>query len=206
MKKINSVRNLFEIKFSKVITDDTLVMNIDEASISRNTKTNYSWGLKGKDIEVWNFYFIDSVNIIAAIWSNGAWISMILNLTIFSTNFTWFLRIICKWLKSYNCFKYRQVIILLDNWPVHKSNIAIDCLEKIRYLVYFILAYSPNFVPVEMCFILIKRKLCELCKRETIKLTLKENYSKIYDSLLLMKSCIVKKMFGEFYKKIRTNF
>ena len=155
MKKINSVRNLFTIKFSKVITDETLVINIDEASINRDTKINYSWGLKGKDIEVWNSSFIGSVNIITDIWSNGVWMIMILNQTIGSTNFTWFLKIICKWLKSYNCFKYRQVIILLNNWPIHKSSIAIDCLEKMRYLVYFMPAYSPNFASVEMCFSLI---------------------------------------------------
>ena len=93
LKKINSVRNLFAIKFSKVITDDTLVINIDEVSINKDTKINYSWGLKGKDIEVWNSSFIGSVNIIAAIWSNGAWMSMILNQTIDSTNLHGFWRL-----------------------------------------------------------------------------------------------------------------
>ena len=42
--KINSMRRLFSIKFPKFIDANTLVINIDEASINRNTKNNYSWG------------------------------------------------------------------------------------------------------------------------------------------------------------------
>ena len=41
--KINFGRRLFSIKFSKFIDVNTLVINIDEASINRNIKNNYSW-------------------------------------------------------------------------------------------------------------------------------------------------------------------
>ena len=69
--------------------------------------------------------------------------------------------------------------------------------------VYFIPPYAPDFAPVEMCFSQIKRNLSEQCKRETVKLTLKENYSKVYDSLLSVKTRMVKNMYGELYQTIR---
>ena len=71
--------------------------------------------------------------------------------------------------------------------------------------VFFIPSYSPDFAPVEMCFSLIKRKLTEIYKKETIKLTLRENYSKIFDSLISVKADVFKAMFGKFYKTVRMN-
>ena len=56
-----------------------------------------------------------------------------------------------------------------------------------------------------MCFSQIKKKLSEQCKRETVKLTLKEKYSSIYYSLLSVKTSMVKKMYGKLYQTIRTN-
>ena len=40
-------RLLFSLKFAKLIEDDTLIVNVDEAVISHNTKINYSWVKQG---------------------------------------------------------------------------------------------------------------------------------------------------------------
>ena len=140
-----------------------------------------------------------------AAWSNGACMNMIINQTIDLANFVWFLKIFYKWLKTNDSFGYSKLCILLDNWTVHKSHDVTDWFKKMNKTVLFIPAYSPDFAQVEMCFSLIKRKLTEICKKETIKLTLIENYSKIFDSLISVKTDVVKAMFGKFYKTVRMN-
>ena len=57
--KINSVRRLFSIKFSKFIDANTLVINIDEASINRNTKQNYFWGWEESQTKFEILYLLD---------------------------------------------------------------------------------------------------------------------------------------------------
>ena len=47
MDRIKSIRSLFSIKFAKIVTWKTLLINVDESSINRIVKTSYSWGLKG---------------------------------------------------------------------------------------------------------------------------------------------------------------
>ena len=54
LHKINRIRSLFAVKLAKEISTDTLLINIDESSINRDVKTNYSRGYKGETIEVKN--------------------------------------------------------------------------------------------------------------------------------------------------------
>ena len=66
--KIQLTRILFSIWLSNIIDSGTLLINIDEASITQDTKFNYSWALIGKNSEVWNKRFATSLNILFAIW------------------------------------------------------------------------------------------------------------------------------------------
>ena len=87
LDKIKTFWFLFDIKITHIIDRNTLIVNIDEASINKSTKLNYPWGLKGMQIEVWNSSFAGSVSMIMVVCSNGAWLNMTLNQTIDSTNF-----------------------------------------------------------------------------------------------------------------------
>ena len=46
-----AARCLFSAKFIETISDDHLTIKIDECSVGRSCKTNYSWRLKGCNIE-----------------------------------------------------------------------------------------------------------------------------------------------------------
>ena len=78
LDKIFSIRNLFTIKFSRIISKVTLLINIDESSINRNIKSNCSWGFKGSPIETQNVAIERSVSMIMGIYSNGSWINLII--------------------------------------------------------------------------------------------------------------------------------
>ena len=203
LNRINSIRNLFSINFAKIVTEKTLLINIDESSINRNVKSVYSWGVKGLPIESQNSVFAGSVSLIMAICSNGAWISKVINKTIDSENFIWFIKVMISWLQSDNYFENSQIILLLDNWAIHKSNQVAALFQKVNFIILYIPAYSPDFAPVEMCFSLIKRKLYEEWKRENIRLTLKHNYTKIHDSLISIKAITIKKMLKHLYSTVK---
>ena len=115
LDRLNSIRSLFAIKFSRLIGRDTLLVNIDESCINRKVKSNYSWGFKGCPVEVNNSAISDSANLIMGICSNGSWITMILNETTDAARFIWFLKVMSRWLKSNDCFGYSKVAIILDN-------------------------------------------------------------------------------------------
>ena len=202
LNKIKSIRHLFAIKFSKIITKETLLINIDESSINRHIKWNYSWGFKGKSIEVQNSGIEGSVSMILGICSNGSWINAIVNKTIDSKYFEWYLKIVCNWLNINENFGYTQVINLLDNWAIHKSKLSQTWFKKMGYTINFIPAYSPDFAPVEMWFSLIKRNLAKISKESNSKISVKQNYAKIFDSLSPITSKIVKNMFAKFFKTI----
>ena len=113
--KVKLIKRLFALRFAKVVSEKTLIVNIDESSINRGISTKYSWGIKGIPIECRNSPFSGSINLVMAICSNGAWISFVINETINSDSFIWFLKILHQWLSSYNNFDYSDVILMLDN-------------------------------------------------------------------------------------------
>ena len=137
------------------------------------------------------------------IWSDGSWISFIVDEAINSTKFIWFLKIMGSWLKSHDCFVYSKIAIILDNWAIHKSSTTRNWLEKIGCTIFFIPAYSPDFAPMEFWFSIFKRKLTELLNKEQEKIKLKYNYTKIHDSLIHIKADTVRNLFSKFFKTIK---
>ena len=59
INKIKLIRSLLAVKLSKEITVKALLINIDESSVNRFVKTNYSWIFKEKPIEWINSLFTE---------------------------------------------------------------------------------------------------------------------------------------------------
>ena len=90
---------LFSIKIWRAISMHTVLINVDESSISKSTKANYSWGLKGISLNLSNIKIRGSISLITAIMSNGISITGIKKGTIKSDTFIEFIKnllIICK--------------------------------------------------------------------------------------------------------------
>ena len=69
--KVILSRNLFAIDFLQVIDEHTLVVNIDDSVVSRNTTINYAWSIRGISHEYKNSKSQGSISVIMAILSNG---------------------------------------------------------------------------------------------------------------------------------------
>ena len=126
------------------MSNETLLINIDESSINRNTKSNYSWGFKGTTIEAQSSSIADSVSIIMGIWSNGSWISFISNSTINFTTFTWFLKALWSCLESNITLDILKLFFFLIIEQFTKASpLETDSQKQTPYIVYFTI--KPRF-------------------------------------------------------------
>ena len=97
---------MFSIKFSQLVDSNTLIINIDESSIGRNTKQNYSWGIRGHPIEAKVISIKGSISQWKALFSNGNWLSMITSKTFNSESF--FLKHLIKMIHDNNNYGFNK--------------------------------------------------------------------------------------------------
>ena len=144
--KIRSARSLFAVKFAQIVTERTLIINIDEASINRHIKRDYSLIFKEQNKEVKNAFYSVSVSIVMGIWSNEYWIGMLTNESIDTSKFIVFVENLIQWIKNNEYFGYWELLIILYNCAIHKSKYSIQKLNKIKGKVIFLPAYNPRWL------------------------------------------------------------
>ena len=165
LQKLKISRSLFSVKFTQMLDNKSLIINIDESFINRNTKIDYAWNKKGDVKEYNNSSFIGSVSLILAILSNGACVAMIVNSSINSELFWEFIRYMKNWILMHKNFGFEKVIITPDNWPWHRSRLTRWMLEGLKCSVVFLPAYSPCLALIEMAFSYIKHEWKEIEKQ-----------------------------------------
>ena len=199
---LKASRQLFAVKYSQIISSDTLVINIDETSINRHIQISYSWSKKGIPKEAKNSPFTGSVNCMMAILWNGNWFSLLSSTTSNSNKFDSFLDKLNYWLTANKIFQKKEVLILLDNWSIHKTAQIFQKFKEINYNVIFLPAYTPQFAPIEMWFSMIKRNLRQIYNGKIVKLSLKSSYNNVYNALRQIKWEYIKQLFKEMYSTI----
>ena len=65
------MKALFWVKILKMLTRIQIILNMDETSLSRNLKAEYSWAIRGKPSWIRNTRFTDSANLVSTITSDG---------------------------------------------------------------------------------------------------------------------------------------
>ena len=154
-------------------------------------KINYSWGVKGYHVEAKNSPFAGSVNAWMAILSNGSFIAMLTNETINSQKFILFLTQLHRLLKNNEWFEFKDVLILLDNWSIHKSAEVQTRLLQMNHKVMFLPAYTPQWAPIENWFGILKSILCKDNKASMMNLSNKLSYDIILKAMKNLKSNMI---------------
>ena len=137
LEVLKASRQLFAIKFTQLISKETLLINIDETSFNRHIKNNYSWSYKGIPFEAKNIPFVGSINCIMSIWSNGSWLWLLTNQTSNSSKFELFLNHLYNWITTNKKFKMKEISIILDNWSIHKSQHVIQKFWQMKWKVIY---------------------------------------------------------------------
>ena len=159
LEEVIMKRRLFWIKLSKILQGGSLLANTYLTAIGRDSQISYSWSPKGVPSEFKNQPFVGSLNMVFTILSNGAWFWLMLNQT---TNSEIFSEYICKfndWINENNYFGFKNLIIMLDNWSIHRSWNNLRLMKTMEHQIVFIPAYSPQFAPIEMWFNYVKQIL-----------------------------------------------
>ena len=141
--------------------------------------------------------------MILTILSNLFWMYLLTHRTINSDVFTLFIGKLKEWVSECNNFDYANVILTLDNCSSHQSSKSKENLKKFWYLIAYLPQYSPQLVPVEKAFLLIKRKLKNQAKHLGLNLSKVINYDQLWKWLLFLTKERVSSMFKEFFNQVR---
>ena len=140
-----------------------------------------------------------------SIFSNGLWYAMLTNSTTNSEIFNHYLIKMNDWINKNKLFGYSKVIILLNNWPYHKSKRTIDKIKNINLNLMFLPPYSPSLAPIELIFGLIKQRLCKQLVGAKLNLNSKDVPKKIFDVIKnIDRQCVIK-TFIKFYEELKIN-
>ena len=204
LERLKKLRKIFAMKFNKCMNENTLVINVDESTINRSCKLNYSWSKKGQTSEFKNTIFQESLSVILAVSSDGKWLMGVKRNTINSDVFIQFMTNLDKWIHDNHKFGYNEVLITLDNCPCHFSKLTLIALSKLDLKVIFLCPYSPDFAPVEQWFSFIKRKLALKNKAKSVNLMKEFPLSLIYDTVKELKQSYIKNYFKKFNSVIKS--
>ena len=123
-------RAIFAVEFSKIIKKDDILMNIDESSISRNTRASRSWSNRGEVLELKSINVAESISLISWISSTGWHYNHIRNKSINSQIFSEFVTDLSKFMNLRQLEKGRRSVLLLDNASIHKQKDVQEILSK----------------------------------------------------------------------------
>ena len=143
------------------------------------------------------------MNMWMGICSNGVWIAWWTNKTFNYEKFLLFLNHIDDWLKENNCFGYSEVLIIMDNWSIHKTSNVKDEIIKSNIKWIYQPWYTPQWAPVENYFSILKDKLKKRKSKKIINLSLKENFNVIYESMGSISSLIIKNLFKNLMRQLK---
>ena len=204
LSKVNASRCLFSVKFSQAFDSKTLIINVDESSINRKVKQNYAWSERNNPKEYQNTPFKESLSLILAILSNGAWYSMLTNSTINSKLFGHFINKMNAWITDNQNFNFRKIVMILDNWSYHRSAKVLKKLQNMGVGIMYLPAYSPWLAPVELTFSYIKHLLKKQNRGWTLDLSITWGRDEIFKALKALSSSKIRGCFRNFMKEIKT--
>ena len=177
------LQRLFTMRLANLIDHKSVLINVDEITFSKSTKSCYSWLDRGISWSRANISFKGSISLIWAITSTGSW--YVTNLTSHNNaqTFTEFIQKLGMWVIEDLKADINKVILLLDNCPIHKSKKSMDSLGSIGWKTLFLAPYSPEWAPIELLFNTLKKRLIKHSKSQIINLGKEEGFKNIQEWL-----------------------
>ena len=157
---------------------------------------------RGASGEVQNKNISGSISLVMAILNNGSWFWSIIESTINTNIFTSFINCLKVWIDKNEGFGKSNILLLLDNCPLHRSKIALNSLNGSGIHVIFLPAYSPQLAPIELIFGIIKRRFLDNSKGSNIKLGDANSHNLLWRTLNTLSKRNIRSCFKWFLKEI----
>ena len=151
LNRLSYLRILYSIRFTKQINKEVLMINIDEVNFSPEVLNRRSWLKAGINWELFSMKYTGAISMIWAISSTRNYIAATLN---FFTRFKHLHRIFEDdwYLDSKKNYKnyHRRVLIILNNWSIHRSSLSKEYMKTKDYWYMFLPQYTPSLAPIEL--------------------------------------------------------
>ena len=193
--RIGLLKQQFWIRITRRLPDIKIMINVDENSITRDTKLNYSWLKTGVSCSITNIKFKNSVNMITAIGTNGLDINMLKYESTTAKTFWIFIEYVLSYLREEG-FKPQDVGIILDNWPIHRAGVVREYWRNKGTKLYYLPQYSPELAPVEVYFSRIKKAVTKEAKNELVDLRTEESIKMVASWIHEVDSNYVKRLWS----------
>ena len=117
------------------------------------------------------------MSLILAITSLGNWFAVNLTRRNNSSSFIEFVWKLREWIQNEAKLEPNKIVIILDNWSIHKSKKSIEALLTLGWKIIFLVPYSPEWAPVELLFNTLKRRLQKHTRNQLINLSKSEGFN-----------------------------
>ena len=157
-RRTQLTKALFWTELLSFIGKGEVVINLDESSFDRSTKSEFSWLPVGESCQIINDRLKGRASLIQATWNTSEWLAMVLLDTINSQKFWFFLKILKEIISRWDGNNQKSPIVIFDNARTHSSKITKSIIKELDLQVRFWAPYWPEVAPVERIFGKIKSK------------------------------------------------
>ena len=201
--KLVYMQAVFAARMLSWINNSKVIINVDESSYTKSTKIDYSWLPRGKSYPIINTHWKASLNWIFAITTQGQWIALLNNNTIKSNEFWRFLFILKKFMEECTDISINDVIITLDNAPIHCSIKTKAWAAKLRFSLEWLPPYTPNFASVETVFGMTKTMIARKKNTKCLDFSRSTGANWLKDSLFILTDIKVKSLWTDFINEAK---
>ena len=143
--------------------------------------------------------------MIFGITSTGKWLASPRTSKNNSITFMRYLHSLMKWIYCDLEADLNNVVLMMDNWSIHKTKPIIDYLDGTGWITVYIPAYTPSFSPVELIFHTIKSYLWKQSRDFFINLEGIEGERSIREALSTLSKDQIKKSFVHSFSEIHSS-
>ena len=72
--------------------------------------------------------------------------------TLIQNNFSFFIKILYRWIEDQTNVEFDRVALSLDNWTSHRSKEVTKFLQNCDWNIFYLPPYSPQMAQVELAF------------------------------------------------------
>ena len=203
IKKLKLTKQLFWVKLAQSLTSIKIFINLDESTVSKDTKANYSWLKAGKHWSINNIVFGGSINLISYITTDGMAINLLKHWSSNAKILIKILKYLFEYLKEQGIFSY-QTGIILDNWAFHRAIWVKDYWRSIGVNLFYLPAYWPELAPTELYFSRLKRSLVESFAKVQLDLKSESVLSIMPNSVHSLSKEYIHKLWKNFFSSVRS--
>lgn len=134
---------LFSILMIKAINRFDVLINVDESTISKSMRNEYSWSSKGTKNVLCNTSYPKSILMISAITTEGWVFTRWSNSRTNSEVFVDYINDLILYLSKHSKWPLEKMLLILDNARYHTSKATARWLEESAISVIYLPAYAP---------------------------------------------------------------